>query len=311
MRLAPPLTALAVVVGALISVVLGAAGPDRASSTVQAGAARPAVRTVDLPDLSDRYRAYSRSAMRVTASRVTLHALPKVHDHEYLTARLNLWPSPQERGHPLTVLPSGGTVAVTGEHKAGFAQIVRNGRVRWVNADYLVDHKPQRVTSSDSATRVSAGSSSSSSAGSSSSSSPSPSVSSSSPGSSGSSGGPLLSQAPCPSGSGMESGIVPAAVALHRAVCAHFPQVHSYGGYRPDGEHADGHAIDIMVYSDSSTGQAVADWVRANAAALHVDDVIWAQHIWTTQRAAEGWRLMPDRGSTTANHYDHVHVRVF
>jgi hypothetical protein len=109
----------------------------------------------------------------------------------------------------------------------------------------------------------------------------------------------------------MESGLVPDAVALHRTVCAHFPQVKVYGGYRPDGEHADGHAVDIMVYSDSGLGQAIADWVRANAAALHVDDVIWSQHIWTTQRAAEGWRLMPDRGSPTANHEDHVHVRVF
>jgi len=27
--------------------------------------------------------------------------------------------------------------------------------------------------------------------------------------------------------------------------------------------------------------------------------------------AEEGWRLMPDRGSTTANHYDHVHVSVY
>jgi hypothetical protein len=167
-----------------------------------------------------------------------------------------------------------------------------------VNADYLSDHKPQPVAPADSPTP---GSSAGSSSGSPSS-SPSPSSSSS---------GPLLSQAPCPSGSGVESGIVPAAVALHRAVCAHFPQVHEYGGYRPDGEHSDGHAIDIMVYSDSGTGQAIADWVRANATALHVDDVIWAQHIWTTQRASEGWRLMPDRGSTTANHYDHVHVRVF
>jgi hypothetical protein len=25
-------------------------------------------------------------------------------------------------------------------------------------------------------------------------------------------------------------------------------------------------------------------------------------------RASEGWRYMEDRGSTTANHYDHVHV---
>jgi hypothetical protein len=109
----------------------------------------------------------------------------------------------------------------------------------------------------------------------------------------------------------MESGIVPQAVALHRALCAAFPQISEYGGYRGDGEHSDGHAIDVMVYGDSGTGQAVADWLRAHAGTLHVDDIIWAQHIWTTQRSSEGWRSMPDRGSATANHYDHVHVRVF
>jgi hypothetical protein len=109
----------------------------------------------------------------------------------------------------------------------------------------------------------------------------------------------------------MESGIVARAIVVHRAVCAHFPQVTTYGGWRADGEHADGHAVDIMVYGDHATGQAIASWLRANASILHVDDVIWSQHIWTTQRSSEGWRLMPDRGSTTANHYDHVHVRVF
>jgi hypothetical protein len=280
-----PLTALVVVAGTAVSMGWGTAGPDRPGSSAANGAARPVVRTVEAPDLVHRGRALSRSATRVTASRVTLQALPKVHGHKHLTAPLNLWPTPEQKGRPLTVLPSGSAVAVTGAHRAGLAQIVRNGRVRWVNADYLVDHLPRPVAAQD----------------------PDPAAT----GSSESSGGPLLSRAPCPSGSGMESGIVPAAVALHRAVCAHFPQVHEYGGYRSDGEHADGHAIDIMVYSDSGTGQAVADWVRAHAAALHVDDVIWAQHIWTTQRASEGWRLMPDRGSTTANHYDHVHVRVF
>jgi hypothetical protein len=29
------------------------------------------------------------------------------------------------------------------------------------------------------------------------------------------------------------------------------------------------------------------------------------------QRSSEGWRWMEDRGSTTANHYDHVHVTVY
>ncbi|MDQ1640746.1 MAG: hypothetical protein QOJ90_97, partial [Actinomycetota bacterium] len=28
-------------------------------------------------------------------------------------------------------------------------------------------------------------------------------------------------------------------------------------------------------------------------------------------RSSEGWRPMADRGSTTANHYDHVHVSVY
>ena len=32
---------------------------------------------------------------------------------------------------------------------------------------------------------------------------------------------------------------------------------------------------------------------------------------WTVQRADDGWRWMEDRGSTTANHYDHVHVTVY
>ena len=76
------------------------------------------------------------------------------------------------------------------------------------------------------------------------------------------------------------------------------------------GSVAEGQALDIMIPS-SSVGQAIANYVRANAKALGVSEVIWAQHIWTVQRASEGWRLMPDRGSTTANHYDHVHVTVY
>ena len=58
-------------------------------------------------------------------------------------------------------------------------------------------------------------------------------------------------------------------------------------------------------------GQRVADFVRANAAALGVSYVIFSQHIWSVERGGEGWRGMPSRGSATANHYDHVHVSVF
>lgn len=96
-------------------------------------------------------------------------------------------------------------------------------------------------------------------------------------------------------------------VAVHRAVCAAFPSITNYGGYRPDGgNHAAGRAVDIMV--SGSLGWQVAKYVRAEAGRLGATEVIFSQTIWTTQRAGEGWRSMSDRGSTTANHYNHVHV---
>jgi hypothetical protein len=116
-----------------------------------------------------------------------------------------------------------------------------------------------------------------------------------------------LSGAPCASGSRVERGLRPNTIAVHRAVCNAFPSVTSYGGVRGgSANHGSGRAIDIMV--TGSTGDAIASYVRANAAALGVTEVIWEQRIWTTQRASEGWRWMSDRGSATANHYDHVHV---
>jgi hypothetical protein len=119
-----------------------------------------------------------------------------------------------------------------------------------------------------------------------------------------------ISEAPCSSGSSVESGLTPDAVLVHRAVCARFPEVTSYGGLRSDGEHGEGKALDIMV-SDSATGDAIADWVRTHAHELGVSEILWAQHIWTVQRSSEGWRWFEDRGSSTANHYDHVHVTVY
>ncbi|MGH8869834.1 MAG: ubiquitin-like domain-containing protein [Actinomycetes bacterium] len=120
-----------------------------------------------------------------------------------------------------------------------------------------------------------------------------------------------LSTSACPSGSEVEEGLTANAVSVHRAVCAEFPAVDSYLGLRPGdgGEHGDGRALDIMI-SGSALGDAIAGWVRAHHARLGVSEVIWSQRIWTTQRSSEGWRPMEDRGSATANHYDHVHVTV-
>ena len=120
-----------------------------------------------------------------------------------------------------------------------------------------------------------------------------------------------ISMAPCADGSAVEAGLTKDAIRVHRAVCAAFPSVIGWGGIRGSGDyHGTGQALDIMI-PNSSVGQAIANWVRANAKALGVSEVIWAQHIWTVQRSSEGWRAMPDRGSVTANHYDHVHVSVY
>ncbi|CAB4924517.1 unannotated protein [freshwater metagenome] len=97
---------------------------------------------------------------------------------------------------------------------------------------------------------------------------------------------------------------------VHAAVCANWPSITTYGTLRGGGgDHPLGRAVDIMV--GGSTGWEVAEFVRANAAALGVNYVIHAQNIWSGQRSAEGWRSMADRGSSTANHYDHVHVSTY
>ena len=113
----------------------------------------------------------------------------------------------------------------------------------------------------------------------------------------------------CASGSAVESGISANAILVHRAVCTTFPDVTAYNGLRGDGsEHASGKALDCM--TSGARGQAIASWLQANYAKLGIIEIIYQQKIWTTQRASEGWRAMPDRGSATANHFDHIHVLV-
>ena len=120
---------------------------------------------------------------------------------------------------------------------------------------------------------------------------------------------PGVSGAPCPDGSAVETGLTANAVNVYRAVCAAFPQVSAWGGRSGGGDHGTGHALDIMV--SGSFGAASRRTSARTPAELGVSYVIFAQRIWTVQRSSEGWRAMSDRGSTTANHYDHVHVTVY
>jgi uncharacterized protein YraI len=113
----------------------------------------------------------------------------------------------------------------------------------------------------------------------------------------------------CKNGSSVPSGVHSGIVLVHEAVCANFPQITTYGTFRGDGEHAQGRAVDVMITGE--TGWQVADFLRANYAALNIEYIIFSQHIWSVERGGEGWRSMSDRGSVTANHYDHVHVTVY
>jgi hypothetical protein len=113
----------------------------------------------------------------------------------------------------------------------------------------------------------------------------------------------------CTNGSSVPSGVSENIKKVHEAVCAEFPELTSYGTFRSDGEHSMGIAIDIMVSGDR--GWQVAEFVRKYYSELGVSYVIYSQKIWSVERSGEGWRPMEDRGSTTANHYDHVHVTTY
>jgi hypothetical protein len=69
-------------------------------------------------------------------------------------------------------------------------------------------------------------------------------------------------------------------------------------------EHPLGLALDFMVYDDTTTGDQIADYVKQDWQKLSVMYMIWKQRI----DKGGGWETMEDRGSRTANHFDHVHV---
>jgi hypothetical protein len=95
----------------------------------------------------------------------------------------------------------------------------------------------------------------------------------------------------------------------------------SIGCFRPgsDGEHPLGRACDFMLSSGGvlpsasslQLGYDIASWAQANASRLGIMYIIYRQKIWDIRMASSGWVPMEDRGSITANHFDHVHISVF
>ena len=94
---------------------------------------------------------------------------------------------------------------------------------------------------------------------------------------------------------------------VYSAVRTQFPDMTNIGGYRAGdpGDHGTGNAVDIMV--SGARGDQVSAWLKQNAGQLNIKYIIWQQTIWFPSGES---RFMEDRGSATANHYDHVHVSV-
>jgi hypothetical protein len=113
----------------------------------------------------------------------------------------------------------------------------------------------------------------------------------------------------CANGTSVPSGVSPSIYAIHQAVCANFPEITRYGTFGGSGDHGTGRAVDIMV--SGARGWEIANFLRENYSVLGISYIIYSQQIWSVERGGEGWRGMSNRGSVTANHYDHVHVSVF
>ena len=89
-----------------------------------------------------------------------------------------------------------------------------------------------------------------------------------------------------------------------------FPELTTYGGQDGHGEHVNGEAIDFMV-PDVGLGQRIADFLYAHhAASSTCSTSSGASTSGRSSAPGEGFRSMSDRGSATANHYDHVHIKV-
>ncbi|MDN4175586.1 mucin-2 protein [Nocardioides sp. SOB77] len=265
------------------AVTLGVVGAPSTTELVTANAREATVPSPSADLAFERQPIVSRSADRIerkptkaelmTSAEATRRAVRAADEKQWTTEALNLWDAPGEEATKVGVLDELTKVLVTGRSLFGREEVVVEGTARWVTKGYLVAEKPEVESAEETAAAK-------------------PAV-----------GGT------CTNGTSVSAGVSPNVAAVHQAVCAAYPQITSYGDFRGDGEHAQGIALDIMVSGD--LGWQIAEYLRANYAELGISYLIYAQRIWSVERSGEGWRSMEDRGSVTANHYDHVHVTTY
>ena len=199
----------------------------------------------------------------------------------YTTTAVNLRTGPSTDYRIIRVLSVNTEVSLTGVTQDGFSQVKDGDQLYWVSTIYLSD---KRVSSDQGAVQ-----------------------------------GPA---APSPDGStsltfGGSSGLTQLRETTKQvvyAVRANYPQINTMYGYRQDPlpDHPSGRAVDIMMpngANDVALGDSIAAYLQANANSLNIEYLIWRQRIWIN--GDSGWTWMADRGGTTANHYDHIHVTVY
>ena len=109
------------------------------------------------------------------------------------------------------------------------------------------------------------------------------------------------------------AGLQPQTAAVKEEIANLFG-ITSFSGYRPgdSGDHGKGLAIDFMVPVSSALGDQIAEYAVKNMASRGINYIIWKQRFYAPYDSKYGpaytWNPMPDRGSVTENHYDHVHV---
>ena len=108
-------------------------------------------------------------------------------------------------------------------------------------------------------------------------------------------------------------GLRPQTAALKEEIAAKYG-ITEFSLYRPgdSGDHGKGLAADFIVGDNTELGNQVAADVTSNMTERGISYVIWQQQFYAPFESIYGpantWNQMPDRGSVTENHYDHVHV---
>lgn len=196
--------------------------------------------------------------------------LPKVTGTRYATADLTIRTTSGSDFEDLGDIPKGTKLGITGVVHNKRAQIVWDGSVRWVTAQYLSKSKP----------------------------------SSSGGGSGGSLSGSTKGLKPnalkvlaAVRGNWPQiktfGGVHPDPLPDHpsgRALDLMLPNYKSAAGKK--------------------LGHDMSRWLQKHHSELGINYIIYDQHIWNVQRDKEGWRFMASRGSDSANHKNHVHVTV-